>query len=53
MENGVARPIISRTLGHLEPASLEKYLGTDFMHLKECALSVERFPLPEGVFSYA
>jgi len=48
--NGVPQPIISRALGHTSPGSLEAYLSADFTHLKECALSVERFPLPKGVF---
>jgi integrase len=50
--NGVSRPVISRTLGHTSPVSLEPYLSADFPHLKECAINIERFPIPEGVFSY-
>ena len=50
---GVARPVISRILGHDSPDSLEPYLSADFVHLKECALSVERFPVDEGVFANA
>jgi len=48
--NGVARPVISQILGHADPGSLETYLNADFAHLKECALSIERFPIDEGVF---
>lgn len=47
---GVPQPVISRALGHTSPDSLEAYLSADFKHLKECALSIERFPMPEGVF---
>jgi len=47
---GIPQPVISRTLGHTSPDSLEAYLSADFKHLKECALSLERFPMPEGVF---
>jgi integrase len=48
--NDVPQPVISRALGHISPDSLEAYLSADFKHLKECALSIERFPMPEGVF---
>ena len=48
--NGVSRPVISRTLGHTSPNSLEPYLSADFIHLKECSISIESFPVPEEVF---
>jgi len=48
--SGVPQPVISRALGHTSPDSLEAYLSADFKHLKECALSIERFSMPEGVF---
>jgi integrase len=51
--NGVPQPVISRTLGHTSPNSLEAYLSADFKHLKECALSIEGFPVSEGVFGNA
>ena len=51
LENGVPQPVITQTLGHTAPDSLEPYLRADFVHLKECALSVEAFPLAEEVFS--
>jgi len=47
--NGVARPVISKILGHDSPDSLDTYLSADFKHLKECSLGVERFPMSEGV----
>ncbi len=50
--NGVPQPVISRTLGHTSPNSLEPYLSADFPHLKECALSIECFPVPREVFSH-
>jgi len=50
--NGVPQPVISRTLGHTSPDSLEAYLSADFPHLKECSINIERFPVPEGVFSH-
>jgi integrase len=49
--NGIPQAIISDTLGHKEPESVEVYLSADFVHLKECALSIARFPVPEGVFA--
>ena len=52
LENGVPQPVISRTLGHSSPDSLEPYLSADFAHLKECSINIERFPVPEEVFSH-
>jgi len=51
LENGVPQPVISKTLGHTSPDSLEAYLSADFPHLKECSISIERFPVLNGVFS--
>ena len=50
LENGVQQPVISRTLGHASPQSLETYLSTDFVHLKKCALDIGAFPIAKGVF---
>ena len=50
---GVAQPIISKITGHTSPDSLETYLSTDFKHLKECAISIEQFPVQNGVFADA
>lgn len=50
--NGVPQPVISRTLGHASPDSLEAYLSADFSHLKECSINIERFPVQEEVFSH-
>ena len=52
LSNGVPQPVISRTLGHSSPDSLEPYLSADFAHLKECSISVESFPVPEEVLSH-
>lgn len=51
LENGVEQPVISQTLGHQSPESLDTYLGADFIHLKECALSIKYFPVKEEVFN--
>jgi len=50
--NGVPQPVVSEVLGHTSPNSLEAYLSADFVHLKECSLSIERFPVAEGVFAH-
>lgn len=51
LSNGVPQAVISDTLGHAAPKSLEAYLSADFVHLKECSLSTACFPVPEGVFA--
>ena len=53
MGKGVPRAVISDTLGHSAPESLEPYLSADIKSLKECALSIEHFPVGEGVFTNA
>jgi integrase len=50
LSNGVGQAVISDTLGHAAPKSVEAYLSADFVHLKECALSTACFPVSEGVF---
>jgi integrase len=50
LENGIPQPVISKVLGHTAPNSLEPYLRADFIHLKECALSIDCFPVFEEVF---
>ena len=50
LDNGVSRPIISETLGHADPVSLNPYLHAAFAHLIGCALSICEFPVGEGVF---
>ena len=47
--NDVSQPVISQILGHTSPASLNAYLSADLPHLKECALSIECFPLRKEV----
>jgi integrase len=47
--NNVSQPVISQILGHTSPASLNAYLSADLPHLKECALSIECFPLRKEV----
>ena len=51
LENNVAPAVISQTMGHRSPESLNPYLYTDKAHLKECALSIAMFPIGMEVFS--
>jgi len=53
LENDIPEPVIMRLAGHMAPSSLEAYLSADFKHLKECALSIDKFPLKQGVFGNA
>ena len=50
LENSVPGPVISKTLGHTDPSSLDPYLHADFKHLRELALSLEEYPVSEGVW---
>lgn len=47
---GVPQPVISATLGHASPDSLNHYLDAELSSLKECALSIERYPVRKEVF---
>lgn len=47
---GVPKPVISKTMGHTAPDSLEPYFYADFPNLKSCALSIEKYPVMEEVF---
>ena len=49
LENEIALPVISNILGHTSPRSVEPYLHTDFVHLKECSLSIDAFPIRREV----
>jgi integrase len=44
-EYGVPQPIISDAMGHEFSGSLDYYLSADMIHLRECALSIENFPV--------
>ncbi|MBR3539498.1 MAG: tyrosine-type recombinase/integrase [Eubacterium sp.] len=50
VSKGIPRPVASATLGHEDPASLDYYTFADITHLRECSLSIERFPVRKGVF---
>ena len=51
--NDIPQPVISKVVGHTDPDSLEPYLRADIKHLKECALSIEKFPMPKEVLDNA
>lgn len=53
LQNNVPRPVISKALGHDSPKSLDEYLSADLKHLKECALSISKFQVADGVFGDA
>jgi len=50
LQGGVQQPVISATLGHSSPSSLDRYLSAEFKRLKECSLSIEGFPVGKEVF---
>lgn len=50
LENDVPQPVITNTLGHTSPDSTETYLRADFAHLKQCGISIEKFPVRKEVF---
>jgi len=50
LANETEAPVISSILGHTDPRSLNPYLDADIKHLRECALSIEQFPVAEEAF---
>lgn len=50
LETGVQPKVISDILGHQSPESLNPYIGTDIRHLRECGLSIEKYPVGKEVF---
>lgn len=49
VDAGVPRAVVSATLGHADPGSLDRYLAADVERLRSCALDVGGFPVREGV----
>lgn len=49
-ENNVPAPVISATLGHTSPKSLDAYLSADITHLRECAIDLGPYAMAEEVF---
>lgn len=50
LQAGVQQPVISVSLGHASPDSLDRYLSAEFKQLKECSLSIKEYPVGKGVF---
>ena len=50
ISNGIPRPVASAALGHEDPSSLDYYTFADIKHLRDCALSIGKFPVRKGVF---
>lgn len=50
LQSGVQQPVISATLGHASPESLNPYLNAEFKRLKECALNIDSYPVRKEVF---
>lgn len=48
LSSGISGLVISASLGHSSQSSLQPYLNSDFSHLKQCALSIEMFPIVRG-----
>lgn len=51
LANETEAPVVSSILGHKDPNSLSPYVDADVEHLRECALSVEKYPVAEEAFT--
>ena len=51
LANETEAPVVSSILGHKDPNSLSPYVDADIEHLRECALSVEKYPVAEEAFT--
>ena len=52
ISHNVSPAVVSRTLGHASPNSLDHYLYADITHLRKCALSIDAYPMAEEVFDH-
>jgi len=50
INNGCNVLEVSSILGQTSPSSLSTYLSTDYNRLKECALSIDKYPVNDRVF---
>ena len=41
---------VTAVMGHISPASLDHYLSADELLLKDCALSIDKYPVSNGLF---
>ena len=51
VENGAGDSTAMRLLGHVSPSSLNVYLETDEVRLRECALSISDFAIGKEVLA--
>lgn len=49
-EKGISRTVVSSTLGHIDPASINSYLTAEIEDLRQCCLSVLNFDVKEGLY---
>ena len=49
--SNIPQPVISQAMGHISPSSVENYLYSDMVHLKECAISIAEYPVAKEVFN--
>lgn len=47
----IPSPVISATLGHSSPKSLDAYLYADMEHIRECSISLKKYTVSKEVFS--
>lgn len=50
LQSGVALPVISEMLGHIDKASVQVYLSTDEEKMKRCSLDLNLIPCHKEVF---
>jgi len=50
LAHNIPQPIISATLGHLDPDSIEHYAHADIVNLRKCALSIAPFSRDRRAF---
>jgi integrase len=53
MGKGIQQPAISAIAGHINPRSIETYSYANHVNLKDCVLSIERFPISLEAFADA
>jgi integrase len=50
LQSGAELPMISTMLGHINPNTVQKYLSTDEVKMKRCALDLSLIPYRKGIF---
>ena len=52
INNGSDLAIVSTVLGHDSPQTTLQYLSSNIEKLRECAISIEEFPITHKLFSH-